>query len=95
MPSLKTRLGNIELDNPIILASGHASHWGDFLLKADRFGAGAVFMLLSILAIDRDSQKQEMGYLSVRLEQALSALKNGRSGSRNTGRNLRGSSSEV
>jgi len=61
MPSLKTRLGNIELDNPIILTSGHASHRGDFLLKADRFGAGAVFMKSGLIEREYDKVVEAVG----------------------------------
>ena len=42
MADLMTRLGDLELRNPLVLASGPLSHDGDALVRAHRAGAGAV-----------------------------------------------------
>ena len=42
MADLKTRLGDLELRNPLVLASGPLSHDGDAVVRAHRAGAGAV-----------------------------------------------------
>ena len=42
MTDLKTSIGELELRNPFILASGPLSHDGEAILRAHRAGAGAV-----------------------------------------------------
>ena len=42
MADLRTRLGDLELRTPLVLASGPLSHDGAALVRAHRAGAGAV-----------------------------------------------------
>ncbi|MBI4286888.1 MAG: hypothetical protein HY671_00490 [Chloroflexi bacterium] len=49
MADLKTRLGNLALDNPIIVSSGYATETPHALRKADAFGPGAIIIKSSLV----------------------------------------------
>ena len=42
MAELRTILGELELANPIIISPGHVTRRGEDILRADRYGAGAI-----------------------------------------------------
>jgi len=49
MVDLSTNVGNLRLENPIIISSGHVTLTPRDVLRADSFGAGAVVMKSSLL----------------------------------------------
>ncbi|MFH2046810.1 MAG: 4Fe-4S binding protein [Pseudomonadota bacterium] len=42
MADLRVKMGSLELENPIIISSGHFTRTGDDIKRCDEFGAGAV-----------------------------------------------------
>ncbi|MDY6972936.1 MAG: hypothetical protein SV775_11460 [Thermodesulfobacteriota bacterium] len=42
MADLRTKLGRLQLENPIIISSGHVTRTWDDIIKCDRYGAGAI-----------------------------------------------------
>ncbi len=42
MADLKVTMGNLELENPIIISSGHLTRTGDDIKRCDQYGAGAI-----------------------------------------------------
>lgn len=49
MVDLSTKIGTLKLENPIIISSGHVTLTPRDVLRADRFGAGAIVMKSSLL----------------------------------------------
>lgn len=49
MADLKVKLGALELENPIIISSGHLTGTGDDVKRCDPYGAGAVITKSSLL----------------------------------------------
>ncbi|MFH2047511.1 MAG: 4Fe-4S binding protein [Pseudomonadota bacterium] len=49
MTDLKVMMGNLELENPIIISSGHLTRTGDDVKRCIRYGAGAVITKSSFL----------------------------------------------
>lgn len=49
MANLKTKLGNLTLENPIIVSSGYATETPEALRKADAFGPGAIILKSSLV----------------------------------------------
>ena len=49
MTDLKVRMGRLELENPIIISSGHLTRTGKDIKKCDRYGGGAIVMKSSFL----------------------------------------------
>ncbi|MDP2728798.1 MAG: hypothetical protein Q8P59_14815, partial [Dehalococcoidia bacterium] len=48
MADLRTKLGSLELDNPIIVSSGYATETESAISKADAFGPGAIILKTSL-----------------------------------------------
>lgn len=42
MPGLKVKMGTLELENPIIISAGHVTRRPADIMRADKFGAGAI-----------------------------------------------------
>ncbi|MBI4288055.1 MAG: 4Fe-4S binding protein [Chloroflexi bacterium] len=49
MANMKTKLGDLVLDNPIIVSSGYATETPEALRKADAFGPGAMILKSSLV----------------------------------------------
>ena len=55
MADLRTRIGGIEIENPVVVASGPLSDSEEIIRKASSFNPGAIILKSSL--IDRDYQK--------------------------------------
>ncbi len=42
MADLRVKMGSLELENPIIISSGHLTRTGDDIKRCDKYGAGAI-----------------------------------------------------
>jgi len=42
MADLRVKMGSLELENPIIISSGHLTRTGDDIRRCDKYGAGAI-----------------------------------------------------
>jgi dihydropyrimidine dehydrogenase (NAD+) subunit PreA len=44
MADLRVKMGGLELENPIIISSGHLTRTGDDIKRCDKYGAGAIII---------------------------------------------------
>lgn len=49
MADLRIKMGSLELENPIIISSGHLTRTGDDIKRCDKYGGGAVIIKSSFL----------------------------------------------